>query len=191
MAWFEEIRRRLEAAAPEDLPEDEPGARAAVLVPLLVRKGELQVLFTLRSDEVEHHKGQVSFPGGLAEESDENLERTALRECQEEIGLDPRLVLRLGRLSEMSTVTGFRVTPFVGAIPAEFPRRIAEAEIASIFEVPLRLFFEPSRRRFSEAVWDGLRHRVLHYDVGPHPVWGATARMMEELVDALSDSEAN
>jgi len=190
MTWLDEVRRRLDAHASEDLPENVPGRKAAVLVPMFVKNGALHLLLTLRSEEVEHHKGQISFPGGMNEDDDADLCATSLREAEEEVGLEPKAAIILGRLSEMLTVTGFRVTPYVAAVPHPYEWKIAPAEIVETIDVPLGLLLDPSRREERQIEWQGIPRKVLYYHVGPRPIWGATARMIEELLDVMSAPEA-
>jgi 8-oxo-dGTP pyrophosphatase MutT (NUDIX family) len=119
---------------------------AAVLIPLVWHDDEWHLLFTRRTDRVESHKGQVSFPGGACDEGETTPEETALREADEEIGLNPTDVRVLGRLSNLITITYFRVTPVVGVVkwPAVF--RVGEHEVARIFTIPLEWLANPSNR---------------------------------------------
>ena len=132
MNWMEDVERRLAARPP--LPPESPGAarRAAVLVPLFVRDRMLWVVFTRRTETVEHHRGQISFPGGAEEPGDENLIGTAVRETEEELGIRPEDVRLLGSLSPIVTITDFYVAPFVGAIPQPYLFAPAESEIARL-----------------------------------------------------------
>lgn len=161
---------------------------AAVLVPLLRQNGEWHLLFTRRTDHVESHKGQVSFPGGACDEGETMPEQTALREAEEEIGLDPRAVRVLGRLPSMLTITAYRVTPVVGVIPWPTVFKPAQVEVARIFTIPLAWLAERSNR------WEfnmlGRDHSVIVY----HPfdgeiLWGATARMTVDFVDILAEKK--
>jgi len=167
--------------------EHEQGApkRAAVLVPLLRQDGEWHLLFTRRTDKVESHKNQVSFPGGACDEGETTPEQTALREANEEIGLDPTQVRVLGQLNSMLTITSFMVTPVVGVIPWPAVFRPAQAEVARIFTMPLTWLAERSNR------WEfnllGRANSVIVY----HPfdgeiLWGATARMTVDFLEILS-----
>jgi len=180
---MEEVRARLEARERE-ASESAPGAtRAAVLIPLFVRDGALQVLLTRRTETVEHHRGQISFPGGAEEESDESLLATALRETEEELGIAAADVRFLGALSALTTVTDFYVEPFVGAIPHPYALRPAAAEIAEVIEAPVAALLDP--RSLERRTLEGRAEPTLFYHYGPHVIWGATARMLKELLDAL------
>jgi 8-oxo-dGTP pyrophosphatase MutT (NUDIX family) len=157
---------------------------AAVLVPLLYQGGEWHLLFTRRTDLVESHKGQVSFPGGACDEGEITPEQTALREAQEEIGLDPSSVHVLGRLNPMLTISSFNVTPVVGVIPWPTVFKPANAEVARVFSMPLAWLAERSNRW--EFSLPGGGHTVILY----HPydgeiLWGATARMTVEFIELL------
>lgn len=158
---------------------------AAALVPLLRQDGEWHLLFTRRSDSVENHKGQVSFPGGACDGGEITPEETALREAQEEIGIEPRQVRVLGRLNSMLTITSFMVTPVVGVIPWPTVFKPEAAEVARIFTMPLNWLAERSNRW--EFVVPGRGHSVIVY----HPfdgeiLWGATARMTVDLLELLA-----
>jgi 8-oxo-dGTP pyrophosphatase MutT (NUDIX family) len=158
---------------------------AAVLVPLVWEEDEWHLLFTRRTNRVESHKGQVSFPGGACDEGETIPEQTALREAEEEIGLNPNHVRILGRLANMITITNFRVTPVVGVItkwPIVF--RVGEHEVARIFTIPLEWLSNPSNRWQFEML--GRKRSLIAY----HPydgelLWGATARMTVDFLKVL------
>jgi 8-oxo-dGTP pyrophosphatase MutT (NUDIX family) len=165
----------------------DPGLRrAAVLVPLYVDDGEPQVLFTRRTETVEHHKGQISFPGGAADPADSTPESTALRETEEELGIPPDRVEVLGALDDLPTnVSGFVVAPVVAIIPHPFPFRVNSAEIAELLTVPLRVFRDPSRRRVERRTRGGASFDVYFYRHGADEIWGVTAHIMKGFVDAV------
>lgn len=149
---------------------------AAVLVPLAFYRNEWHILFTRRTDRVESHKGQVSFPGGACDEGETTPEQTALREAEEEIGIRPEDVEVLGRLSRLITVSSFRVSPVVGVIPFPYAFRVASAEVARVFTIPL--LWLANRTNYWEFWLGDARRSVIAY----HPydgelLWGATARM--------------
>jgi 8-oxo-dGTP pyrophosphatase MutT (NUDIX family) len=185
MSVLEPLKARVAAARPRDLA---PHAyrRAAVLVPLFEADGAAHVLLTRRTELVEHHKGQIAFPGGGEEPGDADLRATALRETHEEIGLPPDAVDVWGRLDEVETVvSGFAVTPFVGAIPGVGGLRTNPNEIAEIITVPLELFMRGDALRVERVVRDGRPHDVLFYDCPPHVIWGVTARILRSLIAVL------
>jgi 8-oxo-dGTP pyrophosphatase MutT (NUDIX family) len=158
---------------------------AAVLIPLLLRDGEWCVLVTQRTQHVEHHKGQISFPGGACDPEDASLEATALREVQEEIGIPPEAVEVLGALDDLQTVTDFSVTPFVGIIPHPFSYRLNSAEVEAVIEVPLTFLRDRDKLRVEPVEYKGELRDVLFWDYGSHVIWGATARILKGFIDLL------
>jgi 8-oxo-dGTP pyrophosphatase MutT (NUDIX family) len=158
-----------------------------VLVPLFEADGAPHLLLTKRTDAVEHHKGQISFPGGGEEPGDADLLATALRESYEELGLPPHSVEVWGRLDEVETVvSGFAITPFVGRIPRPVGLRPNPNEIDEIVTVPLATFLDPANLRIERVVRDGWSGELLFYDCGPHVVWGATARIIHSMMQLLA-----
>lgn len=161
---------------------------AAVLVPLFYKNGRVHVLLTKRSDHVEHHKGEISFPGGKLDSTDADFLSCALRETTEEIGVEPRDVRILGELDDFYTVaTGFLVVPFVGIIPYPYDFHTSPREIDRLLGVPFEVFFDPARR--SEDVWNinGNQVEVISYKWCQYNIWGATARILKHFADILSD----
>lgn len=149
---------------------------AAVLVPLVFFQNEWHVLYTRRTDRVESHKGQVSFPGGACDEGETTPEETALREAEEEIGIRREDVRVLGRLSRMVTISKFRVTPVVGVLPFPYAFKTSGAEVARVFTMPLAWL--ANRNNYWEFSLPASERSVIFY----HPydgelLWGATARM--------------
>ncbi len=183
LSWMAEIASRLEAVEREPVEPPEGRRRAAVLMPLFVRDGALRVLLTRRTDTVEHHRGQISFPGGVEEEDDDSPWATAMRETEEELGIAPGDVHLLGALTPLVTVTDFFVEPFVGAIPYPHVLRPAEAEIAEVIDVPIAALLDP--KALERRMLPGRDEPTLFYRYGAHVIWGATARMLKELLDAL------
>ena len=191
--WILEIRRQLdrEWVVPDvvrEIAEGTPNARpAAVLVPLYVRERELWTLFTKRSEAVENHKGQISFPGGLEALDDATPWDAAIREAEEEIGVPQKAILKLGELPEVVTFTGFRIRPFVGAIPYPFEIRKNPSEVDSVLEIPIRDLLGPTLVEERGIKWKGRSIPTPVYHVKGHVIWGATAFLLASLLEALSD----
>ena len=149
---------------------------AAVLVPLVKYDGEWHLLFTRRTERVESHKGQVSFPGGACDEGETTPEQTALREADEEIGMNPQDVTVLGRLTQMVTVSSFRVSPIVGVIPWPYAFKVAGIEVARIFTIPL--MWLANRNNYWEFFMrDSEKSLIAYHPYDGELLWGATARM--------------
>jgi 8-oxo-dGTP pyrophosphatase MutT (NUDIX family) len=169
------------------------GARvtdAAVLVPIIARDEQLNLLLTQRTAHLSDHAGQISFPGGRVEVDDASREETALRETEEEIGLARNHVTLLGRLPEYSIPSGFRITPVVGWVEAPFETRPDPFEVESIFEAPLAHFLDIANYQYREYHFNG-RHR--HYVAVPWQgryIWGATAGMLLSMARMLAERNA-
>ncbi len=184
------LRESLRSARARDLPPHQY-RRAAILVPIFERSGIPYLLLTKRTETVEHHKGQISFPGGGEEPGDTDLLATALREAHEELGLPPTSVEVWGRLDETETVvSGFAITPFVGFIPPPTGLRPNPNEIDEIVTVPLEVFLDPANVRIERLVRDGREVELLFYDYSPHVIWGVTARIISGMVRLLSGGTA-
>jgi 8-oxo-dGTP pyrophosphatase MutT (NUDIX family) len=177
------------AARPRVVLEPGMKAAAAVLVPLLVVDGEPSLLFTRRSAFLTHHQGQIAFPGGRHHaDEDADLETTALREAEEEVGLARDDVRILGALDDIETVgSGFLITPFVGLAPWPYPWRPCPAEVDTIFTVPVRKLRAPDAVR--QEMWDfgGRLIPIDTYPVDGHVIWGATQRITRNLLGVLED----
>lgn len=183
-----DLRQKIQAALsyrPRAVLNDPSLTCAAVLLPLLFTESEWRVLVTVRTDRVEHHKGQISFPGGARDAEDATLEATALREAHEEIGLLPEVVEVLGTLDDVRTVTGFAVTPFIGIIHHSGPYCLNHHEVAAVVEVPLAFLRQPDNVRVGQVEHKGQLYDVLFWDYGPHVIWGATAQILKTFIDLL------
>ena len=166
---------------------DDSRAPSAVLVPITRKDGEYYILFTKRTETVQHHKGQISFPGGAYEEGDGTLLNTALRECTEEIGLAAEVCDVVGELDEVFTVTsGYIISPFVAFVGESCPLKIDPAETEEVLEVPLSVLLDKNcRRQTTQMVGD---HEVTvdcYYYEG-NIIWGATARILEQFLEILT-----
>jgi 8-oxo-dGTP pyrophosphatase MutT (NUDIX family) len=179
------VRRALSAQPAPSPAVPEGLRRAAVLLPLVHARGGAALLLTKRSDAVETHKGQISFPGGVLEEG-ESPREAALRETSEEIGVGPGDVEVLGALGdEVTVVSGFLVTAIVGTFPYPYPLRPSPQEVREILEVPLRALLDP--RTFRREVWvrEERRVPVYFYTVGSDVIWGATARIIAKFLETV------
>lgn len=155
--------------------------QAAVLVPLVERE-EIQVLLTRRTEHLNHHAGQICFPGGRVESADGHPVETALRETEEEIGLPRARIEIAGFLDPYETSTGFHVTPVVGFITPDFELRPDRFEVAEVFEVPLSFLLDPANhQRHSRRMNNGARRYYFAMPYGDYYIWGATAGMLMNL----------
>lgn len=168
----------------------QPWRQAAVLLPLLVHADRIELVFTLRTAHLHAHAGQVSFPGGGAEAHDSDAIATALRESEEEIGLPPDRVAVLGTLDPYLTISGYEVTPVVGAIdairhglPAWQPDSF---EVAEIFSVPLTHITTPDVLRPVAVSREGIVRHSYACTWQDYTIWGATAGMLRNFVEAIS-----
>lgn len=149
---------------------------AAVLVPLAAFQNEWHILYTRRTDKVESHKGQVSFPGGACDDGETTPEQTALREADEEIGIHPGDVRVLGRLSRMVTISKYRVTPVVGIIPFPYAFKTSGTEVARVFTIPL-LWLADRNNYWEFSLFGSERSVIAYHPYDGELLWGATARM--------------
>ena len=163
--------------------------RAAVLCPLVRRRGGLHVILTLRSAHLKVHAGQISFPGGKIDPADPSPLAAALREADEEIGLRGDDVDILGTLDPYDTSTGFVITPFVGMVPSSFVPLPSEDEVAEVFEVPFDFLMDFANHERIERVHQGRVRRFYQMIYGPYRIWGATAGMLHNLAVRLRHAE--
>lgn len=193
------LRAALAARAPGPLPEPDLGdvepallpeggfLRAAVLVPLHEKDGEPHVLLTRRPRHMRHNPGQFAFPGGKLEPDEADL-AAALREAREEIGLDPARVEVLGRLTDTIVLRSpFRLTPWVAAVPYPYPYVADPGEVAEILHVPLAALLREGAHRTERGEAYGKLVDVHFFDLGAEEVWGATARILHELLAVWRD----
>jgi len=159
--------------------------KAAVLIPLVLKEDGLWVLLTQRTNHLRDHAGQISFPGGRMDSEDRSPNETALRESEEEIGLDPKRVEIIGHLPQYLTVSGYSVTPVVGLVQAQAEYVLDEFEVADVFEVPLSFLLDPANHQV--RVWQseqgGRRFYSMPYE--NRFIWGATAGMLRNLYHLL------
>ncbi len=178
---------RLAAHQPVRLSTD--GRRAAVVAPICSGDAGLSVVFTRRSDDLSDHPGQMSFPGGGVEPNDATLQATASREADEEIGLRPREIEFVGRLDEIETVSEYVVTPFVGRVP-DRSYEPADAEVAEVVPLSIAALLDPANyeaERRDHPRYGSIRLDFFHVD--GYTVWGATGRMLAQLLRLTTDWE--
>lgn len=154
---------------------------AAVLVGLVPRPQGVNVLLTRRTDSLQHHAGQVSFPGGRIDPEDHSALDAALREAWEEVTLARNVVEPLGFLDPYATITGFRVLPLVARLSPDYHAIPNPGEVAAAFEVPLAPLLAGERLVSLSGAYRGRERNYWEYRVGPHRIWGATAAMLVNL----------
>lgn len=161
--------------------------RAAVLIPLFLREGEWNILFTRRSQSVQDHKGQVSFPGGAFEWIDKDLEATALRETEEEIGIPSENVKILGRMEPFPSISNYLITPVVGLLKYPFQIKIAVEEVDKVFSIGLdwladvKNYEERDYTRVNRSIEKVLFYREFEGEL----VWGITARILTRFLEKI------
>ncbi|WP_121742486.1 NUDIX hydrolase [Natronorubrum halophilum] len=177
-------------AAYDPLEIDDQEYDAAVLAPIIERDGEDHLLFTRRADHLGEHPGQMSFPGGGAEPIDDTILETALREANEEIGLEAHETEIIGQLDDIRTITEYAVTPFVARVPdREYVRD--GSEVAEIVVLPLSGLLDPANYEYERRDHPYYGDIVIHYfHVDGYTVWGATGRILVQLLELTTDFEA-
>ena len=158
---------------------------AAVLVPIVARATGLMMLLTQRTADLASHAGQVAFPGGKVDPEDAGPLAAALREAEEEIGLERRFVEPLGFLDGYQTGTGFRIAPAVALVSEGFTLRLNAGEVAGAFEVPLAFLLDPANHQTQSLEWRGKLRTFYARPYGDHYIWGATAGMIRNLYERL------
>ena len=177
-----------------DFVNELPLKASAVLVPIVVRGGDLSIMLTKRSSQLKSHSGQVSFPGGRCDDVDLHAMETALREAREEINLPESHVEVIGAMEDYETVTGYSVAPVVGFVNPDFEIIRQESEVADVFEVPLDYILDEKNHIIESIMWQGTKR---HYYVFPpmnnngenYKIWGATAAMLVRFARLINESE--
>lgn len=164
-----------------------PNRTAAVLIPLLDMP-EPEMVFTRRAEHLPQHAGQVSFPGGAAEENDSSAVETALREAQEEIGLPPRLTRAVGFLDRMDTISDYRVLPVVALVTPPVEWIVDEREVAEVFTVPLSVVLDVERYETRETQWRGHEYTLYTLHWQGQRIWGVTAAMLMNFISRMQNA---
>jgi len=162
--------------------------RAGVLVGIFEKRDEPHFVLTKRTDDVEHHKGQISFPGGAVDAADEDIVATSLRETEEEIGLTADHIDVVGACDDIIIPTGFLVTPVVGFIDTLPPLKLNRTEVESVLEVPLSFFRESKNKKVVKMMRGGALHDVYFFTYGEFQIWGATAAIIESFLRKLTSA---
>jgi 8-oxo-dGTP pyrophosphatase MutT (NUDIX family) len=159
-----------------------------VLLAILPSSQDYEVLYTLRSQELPSHKGQVAFPGGKHSEEDRSLMETALREAEEEVGIVPGDVEVLGSLDDVYTMaTDYVITPYVGLLPPRYEFTANPSEVSDLFTVSLTELRDPEHHGVADRQWRGSNFPVDVITAGPHAIWGATHSITTNLIECLAD----
>lgn len=164
-----------------------PERKAAVLIPFFYKEGYPHLLFTKRTDTVEHHKGQISFPGGVQDARDASLQETALRETWEEMGIRKEDITVLGRTDNFLTNTHFMVTPYVGCFTYPYPYIINPDEIAHTIEVPLEVLLQPDTFELRQLEHNGTQWNIHYYHYLDEIIWGVTGFLLSNLLAIVFD----
>ena len=159
---------------------------ASVLIPILTFKKDLEILLTKRSNNLKNHPGQIAFPGGKKDQSDSSPIETALRETQEEVGLNPKNVEIIASLPSHKTATGFVIKPYLGLINQPFSEILRQGEVDEVFTVPYEYILNEKNFSIQTRKWNGSQRSYYVVPYGPYYVWGATARILLNLSRALS-----
>jgi 8-oxo-dGTP pyrophosphatase MutT (NUDIX family) len=160
---------------------------AAVMLLLYPKDGEYCVLLNKRSQLVEHHKGEISFPGGARDPEDRDFLDTALRETEEEMGINRADITVLGRLDDVVTRSNFGVRVYIGTIPYPYTFKPSVIEIAEVLEVPISALFDPANLRHETRLVDGLAATARSYAYREHLVFGATAKILQQFLETVED----
>ena len=162
---------------------------AAVLAPFYSEPGGLSLIFTKRTDHLDHHSGQISFPGGRRDREDETSLATALRETHEEIGVKPEDIEVWGRLNQEATITRFSVAPYVGLVPYPYDFKLNTHEVERLIIVPLIHLLEPENFEIEFFPWEDKQYKTYRYSYKGDVIWGATARMVHNLLTLLETGQ--
>lgn len=181
MELKEKIRAAL--AAHRRVPLEPGPVPAAVLIPLFMKEGAYHILFTKRTEHLNHHRGEISFPGGACHPDDGDRQQTALRETWEEVGILPGDVEILGELDDFYSIHNYLVTPYVGVFPAGYALTVNRGEIERIIEVPLSHLLNPEIFRSEDWSWRGRTSPVYFYSYNGDEIWGLTAAILKQFLD--------
>ena len=183
-----DLIRRILSENPHKAVSDPSLTPAAVTLLLYLQEGQHCILMQKRSQQVEHHKGEISFPGGMRDESDVDLRFTALREAHEEMGILPEHVDLLGQINDVSTISNFVVSTFVGTIPYPYEFTTSEVEVAAVLEVPLSSLLDKANRRDDVRLVNGKLNYAPAFAHDGHIIFGATAKILDQFLALLENA---
>jgi len=181
------VAKKISLALQSRTPSNFSGGQyqpAAVLIPVQEREDGDHIVLTKRAEHLSRHRGQIAFPGGRVDAGDAGELEAALRESQEEIGLDPAHVNVLGRMDQVMAAYGYVVTPFVGMVPPDYEFRPNPAETAAVFSVPIDVLLEPKNLSLADHGWSN-GATVYHFQYKHWDIWGATANMIVQFLDVV------
>ncbi|HVW56777.1 MAG TPA: CoA pyrophosphatase [Rhizobiaceae bacterium] len=158
---------------------------AAVLIPVVDHAEGATLILTQRTEKLRHHSGQIAFPGGGIDPDDASAEDAALRETEEEIGLDRGFIEILGRLPDYVSGSGFRVVPILGVVRPGFFLTLNEDEVDDVFEVPLSFLMDPANHAHKSKMWQGRERTFYEMPYGDRYIWGLTAGILRTLYERL------
>jgi len=185
---YELIQNKLKNRLPKEYKyADVPYKKAAVIIPLFFKEGVAHLLFTKRTDKVEHHKGQISFPGGSHESNDAHLKETAIRETWEEMGIEKNDLSIIGSTDKFLTNTHFLVTPFVAHFKYPYPYEINPDEIDKVIEVPLSHLIDGANFEINQWEKDGILCDIHYYNYFGEIIWGVTGFLLSNFLSIVFD----
>jgi 8-oxo-dGTP pyrophosphatase MutT (NUDIX family) len=186
----EDLRAILAHRVPERIKANgDDYTQASVLLPLFIKDGQYWLLFMRRTNTVEYHKGEVSFPGGVVDENDDSLESTAKRETFEETGIREEDIEILGQLDDIPTMTSrFIIHPFVGVVPFPYTFKINKREVEYLIEVPLEFLLDASQPQPFPIDYEGGIFETPAFVYKGAVIWGATQRILENFINLIMGS---
>ena len=180
-----EFIRRILSQTPKQTLKDPELSPAGVMLLFYPKNGEYCILLNRRSEKVQHHKGEISFPGGARDPKDATMLDTALRETEEEMGILPGDIEILGELSDVATYSRFVINTYVGVIPYPYEFKVSTAEIAEVLEVPIPLLMDLANLREEVRMVGGKLVKAYSYAYNGNLIYGATARILTQFLDLL------
>ncbi len=179
--------RELLSGAPEDTPNkvNDASRPAAILIPVLARPSGATVLLTQRTQGLKDHAGQISFPGGKIEQSDNGPLRAAMREAFEEVGLPRQAIQPLGFMPPYFSVTGFKITPLVALVEPDMPLTLNYGEVSEVFEIPLQFLMNPHNHLTENLEVNGVKRKFYSITHNERYIWGITAAIIRQLYERL------